>query len=355
MDRAGTETLPISILLNAEYPTSKLVALGKLAEQLGYTALWYTDLRFAHDCFIGLAAIAAATERIKLGPGVVDPYSRHPSAIASSIATLDEMSGGRAILGLGIGGNGLKELGIERRLPVAAMREAVAMIRALLGGEEYAAEGKVVSLGPAKLGIKPVQRHIPIYFATHGAQITKLAGEVADGVLIANTLNPTAFNFYVTQLEAGMAKAARPAGSVDLGLRVEACIADDDEAAFAVMRKRVTSRVLTQYPHWEYLDAIGIQLPDAIVEIAKRPDRAKAVGEAEGLMPRAVVESMVIAGNPERCAEQLARGLSPSIRHLTMRPHAVPGQDVSDVVRAFAEVVVPRVLSGKALASPVQA
>lgn len=344
----------VSVLLNAEYPTSKLVALGRLSEELGYAALWYTDLRFAHDCFIGLAAVAAATQRIRLGPGVVDPYSRHPSAIASTIATLDEMSGGRAILGLGIGGNGLKELGIERRLPVAAMREAVAMIRGLLAGGDYAAEGKVISLGKAKLSIRPVQQHIPIYFATHGAQVTKLAGEVADGVLIANTLTPSAFDFYVTQIRAGMAKAARPDGSVDIGLRVEASIADDDEAAFAVMRKRVTSRVLTQYPHWEYLDAIGITLPDALVEIAKRPDGAKAAGEAAPLMPRAVVESMVIAGNAERCAEQLARGLGPHITHLTMRPHAVPGQDVADVVQAFMEKVVPRVLASRAAASRVE-
>jgi 5,10-methylenetetrahydromethanopterin reductase len=333
----------LSVLLNAEYPTAKLVQLGRASEELGYRGLWYTDLRFAHDCFVGLAAIAARTREIRLGPGVVDPYSRHPSAIASAVATLDEMTGGRAVLGLGVGGHGLKQLGIEHRLPVAAMREAVAMIRGLLGGGEYAAQGKVVSLGAAKLSVKPVQARVPIYFATHGAQVTRLAGEVADGVLIANTLNPTAFEFYVNQIDTGMAKANRPPGAVDVGLRVEACIAGDDEAAFAVMRRRVTSRVLAQYPHWEYLDAIGLRLPEAFAEIARRPDRARAEADAAPLMPREVVESMVLAGNAARCAEQLARGLHPRITHLTVRPHAVPGQDVADVIRVFAQDVVPRV------------
>jgi 5,10-methylenetetrahydromethanopterin reductase len=223
------------------------------------------------------------------------------------------------------------------------MREAVAMIRGLLGGGEYAAQGKVVSLGAAKLSVKPVQARVPIYFATHGAQVTRLAGEVADGVLIANTLNPTAFEFYVNQIDTGMAKANRPPGAVDVGLRVEACIAADDEAAFAVMRRRVTSRVLAQYPHWEYLDAIGLRLPEAFAEIARRPDRARAEADAAPLMPREVVESMVLAGNAARCAEQLARGLHPRITHLTVRPHAVPGQDVADVIRVFAQDVVPRV------------
>lgn len=342
---AGTTPPPaISVLLNAEYPTSKLAELGALSEELGYRCLWYTDLRFAPECFLGLAAIAARTTKILLGPGVVDPYSRHPSMIASSIATLDDLTGGRAILGLGTGGQGLPELGIERKLPVAAMREAVEMIRRLLQGEKVTMQGKVLSLAGARLSIKPVQERVPFYFATHGAQITKLAGQVADGVLIANTLNPSAFAFYVKQIDEGLASANRAPGSVDIGLRVEACIADDDDAAFDVMRKRVTTRVLSQYPHWEYLDAIGIKLPDAFVEIAKSTDRGKFAAEAAALMPRAVVESMVLAGNAEHCAEQLARGLSSRITHLTMRPHAVSGQDVGDVVRAFARDVVPRAL-----------
>ncbi len=334
-----------SVLLNAEYPIAKLAELGRLSEELGYRCLWYTDLRFATECFIGLAAIAAKTSRILLGPGVADPYSRHPSMLASSLATLDELTGGRAILGLGIGGQGLPELGIERKLPVAAMREAVEMIRPLLEGKEVSSQGKVISLAGAKLAIKPVQDRIPIYFATHGAQIAKLAGQIADGVLIANTLNPAAFDFYVKQLDEGMAKAGRPASAVDIGLRVEACIADDDEAAFAVMRKRVASRVLAQYPHWEYLEAIGVKLPDAFTDIAKSPDRGKSqAGAAAALMPREVVESMVLAGNPERCARQLARGLGPRITHLTIRPHTVPGQDVGEVLTAFARDVVPRAL-----------
>jgi 5,10-methylenetetrahydromethanopterin reductase len=342
----------LSVLLNAEYSTTRLVELGRRTEELGYHALWYTDLRFAPDCFIGLAAIAARTTRIRLGPGVADPYSRHPSAIASAIATLDDLTGGRAILGLGVGGQGLPQLGIERRLPVAAMREAVAMIRGLLGGAEYAAQGKVISLGPAKLSVRPVQERVPIYFATHGAQVTRLAGQVADGVLIANTLNPTAFDFYVRQLDGGRAEAGRPVGAVDVGLRVEACIADDDEAAFAVMRRRVAARVLAQYPHWEYLDAIGITLPAAFAEIARRPDGTRAEVEAAPLMPRQVVESMVLAGNAARCAEQLARGLHPRITHLTVRPHAAPGQDVTDVIHAFAQDVVPRALRTRDRARP---
>jgi 5,10-methylenetetrahydromethanopterin reductase len=341
----------LSVLLFSEYPMAKLIELGQLVEELGYWGLWYTDVRFARDCFIGLAAIAARTAKIRLGTGVCDPYSRHPSATAAAIATLDEMSGGRAVLGLGTGGQGLRELGIEQKLPVAAMREAVQMVRGLLRGETVTAEGKVVSLASGRLDFSPPRRDVPIYFATHGAQVTRLAGQIADGVLIANTLNPKAFDFYLAQLADGMAKAERPDGSVDIGLRVEACIAEDDDAAFAVMRRRVASRVVGQYPHWEYLDALGLQLPEAFVEIAKRPDAKKAADEAAAVMPRAIVESMVLAGNPESCAQQLAKGLGPKITHVTLRPHAAPGDDVTTVIRDFIEKVVPRALEIRGVAS----
>jgi 5,10-methylenetetrahydromethanopterin reductase len=337
-------TPTLSVLLFSEYPMPRLVELGRLVEDLGYWGLWYTDVRFARECFIGLAAVASRTSRIRLGSGVCDPYSRHPSATASCIATLDELSEGRAVLGLGTGGQGFRELGIEQKLPVAALRESVDMIRALLRRETVSAAGKVISLGSARLDFDPVRSEIPVYFATHGAQIATLAGQIADGILIANTLNPSAFEFYVTQLEKGMAKAERSAGSVDIGLRVEACISEDDDAAFRVMRRRVASRVLSQYPHWEYLDAVGLKLPDEFVAIAKRPDARKAIDEAAAVMPREIVESMVLAGNPEQCARQLARGLGPKITHVTIRPHAAPGEDVSTVIRSFIDTVVPRAL-----------
>jgi 5,10-methylenetetrahydromethanopterin reductase len=344
-ERGKSRVTPIlSVLLYSEYPTGKLVELGRLAEDLGYWGLWYTDVRFARECFIGLAAVAANTRKIRLGPGVSDPYSRHPAMTASCIGTLDEMSGGRAVLGLGTGGHGFRELGIESKLPVAAMREATEMIRALLRGETVNSQGKVISLGGAQLDFRPVQSEIPIYFATHGAQVSKLAGQIADGVLIANTLNPKAFDFYVNQIEEGMAKANRASGAVDIGLRVEACVSENDEAAFAVMRRRVTSRVLGQYPQWEYLSAIGLELPKEFAELAARPDAKKATDEAAVLMPREVVESMVLAGNAESCARQLASGLGPKISHVTLRPHAAPGEKVESVIRAFIEQVVPRAL-----------
>jgi 5,10-methylenetetrahydromethanopterin reductase len=342
----------LGVLLYSDYTTKELVALGELSEALGYRYFWYTDVRFARECYLGLAAVAAHTRKILLGTGVTDPYSRHPAITAAAIATLDEMSEGRAVLGLGTGGAGFKEVGLERKLPVAAMREAVAIVRGLLSGESTTVEGKVVSLAGGKLTFTPPRRDIPIHFATHGAQVTKLCGQVADGVMIANTLVPEAFDYYVRQLDEGIAKAGRSTADVDVGLRVEACIADDDAAAFAVMRKRVASRVLGQYPHWEYLEELGITLPPAFAELAVAKPKG-AAEQAAALFPAEAVPTMVVAGNAESAARQLARALGPRITQVTVRPHAVAGQSVAEVIRAFAEQVFPRAveLAGQRVAA----
>jgi 5,10-methylenetetrahydromethanopterin reductase len=291
---------------------------------------------------VSLAAVAVATERIRLGPGVTDPYTRHPALTASAVATLDELSRGRALLGLGIGGYGFGQIGLEGRLPVAAMRETVEVVRRLLRGDEVSLEGKVVTLRRGRLEFRAVQPEVPIHFATHGVQITRLAGQVADGVLFANILVPSALATYLATLQDGMASAGRPAGAVQVSLRFEVCLADDQAAAEAVMRRRMATRLMSQYPKWDYLEHLGITLPPAFVEVAARKDRA-LVAEAMAALPDEVLERTVLAGRPDRVAEQVARMLRPEVSQITIRPHAVPGQRVDAVLRAFARDVMPRI------------
>ncbi len=333
----------LGLLLFADHTLEELVGLGQLCEQLGYRSFWYTDVRFGRECYVGLSAVAAQTRRLRLGPGVSDPYTRHPAMTASTIATFDELCDARAMLGLGVGGQGFRELGIERRLPVAALRETVAVVRALLRGETVNVQGKVVTLTDARLHFEPVRTDIPIYFATHGAQVAKLAGSIADGILIANTLHPGMLEFYLGRVREGLAQAGRETDPFDLGLRVEACISEDGEAAFAVMRRRMASRLMGQYPHWAYLDEMGVRIPDAFASIASTKD-PRRVDEAAALMPPEIVEHTVLAGNAERVAQRLAAVLRPEIASITIRPHCVAGESLAAVVRAFAEDVMPRAL-----------
>ena len=332
----------LGVLLFADYSLDELGRLGRLCEELGYRCLWYTDVRFGRECYLGLASVAARTERILLGPGVTDPYTRHPAITAAAIATFDEMCGGRARLGLGVGGQGFRELGIERPRPITALRETVGMVRALLRGERVDREGKVASLRNGRLAFRPLRERISIYFATHGAQVSALAGEIADGALIANTVHPGMLAFYLARIEKGLAKSGRTIADFDFGLRVEACISPDREAAVSVMRRRMAARLIGQYPHWDYLDTLGVEMPGAFREIAAGGDETRA-GEAAAFVPDALLRSTVLAGDAERVARQLAGVLRPEVGSITIRPHCVAGERVEDVIRAFAEEVMPRV------------
>ncbi len=336
-----TRSLRIGCLLNAEYRAAELIQLGRLVESLGYHQLWYTDLRLFRECFVGLAALAMSTHRIELGPGVADPYSRHPGVTAATLATFDELSGGRALLGLGIGGTGFRELGITAKLPVAALRETVDVVRRLLGGERLTVRGKVVELYEGKLQFTPVRKSIPIYFATHGAQVMRLAGEVADGVLVANTLVPSALDFYLEQLREGRARTGRTLDDLDVSLRPEVCIDADEAAARGVMRRRVAARLIAGYPHWDFLERLDLRMPERFTEIAAAKDTSR-LDEAAAALPEAAVDRTVLAGRPERVADQIAVLLRPAITSITIRPHAPPGRNVGEVLGAFVEQVVPR-------------
>ena len=332
----------LGVLLFADYTLEELGRLGRRCEELGYRCLWYTDVRFGRECYLGLASVAARTESILLGPGVTDPYTRHPAITAAAIATLDEMCGGRARLGLGVGGQGFRELGIERPRPITALRETVAMVRALLRGERVDSEGRIASLANGKLTFAPPRDRIPIYFATHGAQVSALAGEIADGALIANTVHSGMLSFYLDRVGKGLAKSGRTLADFDFGLRVEACISPDRDAAMSVMRRRMASRLIGQYPHWDYLDTLGVEMPAAFRDIATSGDETRA-GEAAAFVPDALLRSTVLAGDAEHVARQLAGVLRPEVGSITIRPHCVEGESVEDVIRLFAQEVMPRV------------
>jgi 5,10-methylenetetrahydromethanopterin reductase len=332
----------LGVLLNAEYGAADLLRLGELAEELGYGDFFYVDVRFMRECYIGLASVAMRTRRLRLGTGVTDPYSRHPAITAASIATLDELSAGRAILGYGLGGAGFRELGIQKTLPVAALRESIDVIRRLWRGETVTLDGKVVSIANGRLEFKPKRDAIPIYIATQGEQISRLAGELADGVLIANTATEAGLDFYLRRITEGAAKTGRTLRDIDINLRWEICISPDEGAALRVMRRRLAQRLINGYPNWGFLKQLGVSVTPDFEALAARRDPALLEQAVEAL-PIEVVHANMLAGNAERVASRIAPLLRPEVTGMTIRPHACPGTGIEEVMRSFVEDVMPLV------------
>ncbi|MDR0913412.1 MAG: 5,10-methylenetetrahydromethanopterin reductase [Methanobrevibacter sp.] len=208
-------------------PLKEIVELVKLAESVGFEYAWITDHYNNKNVYEALALIADGTETIKLGPGVTNPYVRSPAITAAAIATLDEISEGRATLGIGPGDKATFDaLGIEWTKPVSTIRDSVADFRTLLAGEKTA--------GGAQLGgVKAVQDLIPIYQGAQGPKMLETAGEIADGVLI-NASNPKDYDAAIPLIKKGAENAGKALTDVDVGAYTATSIAADaDKAANA--------------------------------------------------------------------------------------------------------------------------
>lgn len=327
------------LLLWSTGDADELVELVELAEDVGYSELWYTDIRFQHECYMGLALAARHSTRLLLGPGVSDPYSRHPALIAMGMATLDELSGGRVQIGLGAGGSGLAAMGVPKERPVRAVREAIELIRAMFACSPIDYVGELYRLEGAGLGFTPVRTDVPIFVATHSAQMLRLSGRLADGVLLANLARRPAVDFAIATLRDGERDAGRKPGTVAVHLRLETCISDDEERAVEAMRRRFAARLCSTFPKWTYLRELGVEPTERAARAAEAGDVDAVAGELSADDVRATG----LVGAAESVAAQLRGLLSPDVTKVTIRPLAAEGEPLSTTVRVFAADVWPAV------------
>lgn len=328
------------LLLWSDLPSKEFLRLASLAEDSGYSELWYTDIRFDIDAYMNLALAAKQTSRILLGPGVSDPYSRHPAMIATAMATLDEMSNGRAQVGLGSGaGDGLAKMGLTQEKPVRGVREAIEIMRLVFKGEPATYEGELFQVKGGKLGFTALRGSIPIFVASHSVQMLKVCGRLADGVLLANMGRREAVEHATSIIRAGEEEGGRAAGSVAIHLRLETCISDDAAGALNVMRRRLAVRLVNTFPRWDHLEELGIVATDAMREAAS----ARNVDGMAQQLSDSDVRSSTLVGSAEEVAEHLQNVLTPAISKVTIRPLAVPGQDIESTITRFIRDVWPAI------------
>src|SRR5215469_1608450 len=160
----------------------ELLTYVRHVDELGYDTIFVPEA-WSRDAFTTLGWIAANTRHVRLGPGIVNVFSRTPTLIAQSIATLDEISDGRAVLGLGTSGARVVENwhGIKFESGLRRTRETIEIVRLALSGERVDYEGQIFKLRDFHLGFKPKRNRLPIYVASMGPKNNKLTGEIADG------------------------------------------------------------------------------------------------------------------------------------------------------------------------------
>ena len=232
-------------------------------EEIGFDRLGISDVVFWPDCFVLQGLVAAATDRIEIGSMVTNPYSRHPAMLAGALATLQELSGGRMFLGIGVGA-GLEDLRIDYPRPVTALREAIVGIRGLLAGEKVELDGEMFPIDGASL-IRPPDTPVPISIGTRSRQVMRLAGEMADIALVgARHFTPELAARYRGWLAEGAARVGRPVDEIDVAPRLTLCVSEDADLA-----RRSVVRYVAHY--------LAIIRPAEI-----DPERLAAIDEALG-------------------------------------------------------------------------
>ncbi|MGH8994928.1 MAG: LLM class flavin-dependent oxidoreductase [Acidimicrobiales bacterium] len=259
------------MILEAEFspgmPAAACVEVASLVEEAGFDRLGVSDVVLWPDTYVVQALCARATSRVEIGPMVANPYLRHPAATAAAVATVAELSGGRAFLGFGVGA-GLEAVGIEYERPVATLREATTLVRALLDGETVHADGTAFRLDDATLRMAPEGR-VPIAIGTRSPQVAGLAGELADRALVgARYLSPKFAANYRDWVAAGARRAGRDPASVEIAPRLTLCASADRAAAYDTMRRDAAEFLVTLRPddlaiEPERFDAIEAALAEA--------------------------------------------------------------------------------------------
>ncbi len=338
--------IALGVGLPLEGPVSELVATACEAEALGCSFVWANDDRLQKDLFGVLAAIAVATERVRVGPGVTNPYTRHPALLAAAIATLDEISGGRAVLGLGAGGTNHRMLGIERAAPVATLREAILLIRRLLRGETASAAGPANVARDAVLDFEPLRAEVPIYLGARGPRMLELAGEIADGAIVGNLATVDGWRYARERVRTGAARAGRGLGDVSLIAWFYCSIADDASAARDAIRPMVATSLITSRP---ILSDLGLVMPEQFASTMASLEwspSAAAVGEAGATLPTEALEWFGLAGTAADCRDRLASLLAafPEITQVAIVPAPPTGSSAGEVVRRFLTEVAPALL-----------
>src|SRR5688572_5157504 len=203
----------------------------KYAEEKGFEAVWQAESRLVRDAIVPMAAFAAVTSTIKIGSGVVNNWTRNVALQAATFLTLDDLAPNRIICGIGAWWDPLaKNVGIERRKPLAAMRETVALMRRLLRLENVTFQGEFHQVTGIELDVvhgRREPRNVPIYIGATGDQMMELTGEIADGAVMNYCVPPAYNDRAIELLDRGAKKSGRRVEDIDRPQLI-VCAVDDD-------------------------------------------------------------------------------------------------------------------------------
>lgn len=325
---------PVALYLQDAHRIREGMEFVQYAEEKGFDAVWQAESRLVREATVPMAAFASVTERIKVGSGVVDCWSRNPARLAATFSTLDDLAPGRVILGIGAWWDPLAaKVGIKREKPLRAMREIVTAVRGLLANETVTFNGEFVQLDGVELDYVYQERRakdVPIYIGATGMQMMELTGEIADGAVLNYLVSPDYNKQAIEALERGAAKAGRSLSDIDRPQLVVCSVHEDRKTALDMARLMVT-QYLGQQPHIMKASGVPQSLLDKVGEILTWPATHEQVVAASKLVPDEIVQMLTASGTPEDARRQVSHYM----KNGATCPILYPLGDVKAMIDAF--------------------
>src|SRR5205809_2704385 len=326
----------VALYLQDAHPIRDGMRYAQLAEANGFEAVWQAESRLVREATVPMAAFAAVTDRIKVGSGVVNNWTRNVGLLAATFSTLDDLAPGRIILGIGAWWDPLaRKVGIERRRPLLAMRETVETCRRLLAMERVSYHGEFVDVDDIEIDIVHGDRSpkdVPIYVGATGMKMMELAGEIADGVVLNYLVGPPYNRPALEALAEGAERAGRTVDDVDRPQLVVCSLDEDRDRALDRARELVT-QYLGQQPHIMKASGVDQSLLDEIGKVLTWPAGPEEIHRAMQLVPDEIVQLITASGTPDECRAKIREYVANGCTCPILYPL---GPDVGAMLDAFA-------------------
>lgn len=297
----------VGIVLSCRTPMPDILRYARHAEEMGIGSIWVNESHYYRSAFSACSAIATVTQRAAIGTCVVSAYSRNPAFLAMETATIDELSGGRFSLGLGV--TPVDGAAREARR-IGSLREASQLVRGLLARQVKTYEGSHFAMVETdhrsewgtSLNFVPHRAQVPILFGVGGPQLFELTGEIADGVIFTNPCTPTYVKNALPLVQAGLKRAGRHLEDFRVVAIVTLSVGDDSRQAREALRDILAT----------YVDHVGgksgrfFEITDEEVKPFEEAFQRGGIAAARPLLTDAWIDRLGIAGNPSEVVEKLA-------------------------------------------------
>ena len=292
----------VALYLQDAHDLREGMKLAQYAEKSGFEAVWQAESRLVRDAIVPMAAFAAVTDRIQVGSGVINNWTRNIGLLASTFLTLDDLAPDRIICGIGAWWDPLAaNVGITRRKPLLAMRETIEVLRRLLNMENVTYEGEFHQVTGIELDVvhgRREPRHVPVMIGATGPKMMELTGEIADGAVLNYCVPPEYNDEALARLKVGAERAGRTLDDIDRP-QLMICSVHDDKAQALDGARWMLTQYLAQQPHIAKASGVSDEVVQKIQSILGWPATKEEIKEAMPLVPDELVQRITASGRPD--------------------------------------------------------